>query len=142
MIPTMNPNVPMNFPNQMAGMPNSNFCANFLPTMGLNKALHQWKSPPVMMPNLNFRFDQNSYQPNPNMGFSSSSRSQSSEVSDGGSVSGSLVAKYSGQGILVDDDEVLRGPDVIRLHVKKYDALCSIEDALKAVENKAGQKII
>jgi len=54
----------------------------------------------------------------------------------------SLVAKYSGQGILVDDDEVLRGPDVIRLHVKKYDALCSIEDALKAVENKAGQKII
>jgi len=46
----------------------------------------------------------------------------------------SLVGKYTALDTLVDQNEVLRGPDVIRLHVKKFDALCTIEDALEAVE--------
>lgn len=45
-----------------------------------------------------------------------------------------LVRKYSKLRTLLSDDQVLRGPSVIRLHVKKYDALCQIEDALNAVE--------
>lgn len=52
-----------------------------------------------------------------------------------------LVSKYTSIGTLVDQDDVLRGPNVIRLHVKKYDALCSIEDALCAVERADGLKI-
>lgn len=52
-----------------------------------------------------------------------------------------LVSKYTTIGTLVDQDDVLRGPNVIRLHVKKYDALCSIEDALCAVERADGLKI-
>lgn len=50
------------------------------------------------------------------------------------SVYTSLVAKYTALDTLVDQNEVLRGPDVIRLHVKKFDALCTIEEALEAVE--------
>jgi len=46
-----------------------------------------------------------------------------------------LVAKYTANETLVDQEAVLRGPDVIRLHVKKYDALCTIEDALETVES-------
>jgi len=46
----------------------------------------------------------------------------------------SLVGKYTALDTLVDQNEVLRGPDVIRLHVKKFDALCTIEEALEAVE--------
>lgn len=52
-----------------------------------------------------------------------------------------LVQKYTAIGTLFDQDDVLRGPSVIRLHVKKYDALCSIEDALQAVETTPGMKI-
>lgn len=46
-----------------------------------------------------------------------------------------LVKKYTEQGILAEKEIVLRGPDTIRLHVKKYDALATIEDALRAVES-------
>jgi len=46
----------------------------------------------------------------------------------------SLVEKYEKRGILAGDDEVLRGDDTIRLHVKKFKALQRIEEALQAAE--------
>lgn len=45
-----------------------------------------------------------------------------------------LVEKYEKRGILAGDDEVLRGDDTIRLHVKKFKALQRIEEALLAAE--------
>lgn len=45
-----------------------------------------------------------------------------------------LVEKYKKRGILASDDEVLRGEDTIRLHVKKFRALQRIEEALMAAE--------
>jgi len=48
----------------------------------------------------------------------------------------SLKAKYTDNGKLVDDDIVLRGDDTLRLHVKKFDALCKIEEALEEVEKE------
>lgn len=54
----------------------------------------------------------------------------------------SLICKYVSQQILVSENEVIRGPDVIRLHVKKYDALCTINDALNAVESADDMKIV
>merc|ERR1719277_1112136 len=56
----------------------------------------------------------------------------------------SLVEKYEKRGILAGDDEVLRGDDTIRLHVKKFKALQRIEEALLAAERipclRAGRK--
>lgn len=46
----------------------------------------------------------------------------------------SLVEKYEKRGILAGNDEVLRGDDTIRLHVKKFKALQRIEEALQAAE--------
>jgi len=45
-----------------------------------------------------------------------------------------LIRKYTAMGILAPDEEVLRGETTIRLHVKKYKALISIEAALESVE--------
>jgi exosome complex RNA-binding protein Csl4 len=45
-----------------------------------------------------------------------------------------LIRKYTEMGILAPDEEVLRGETTIRLHVKKYKALISIEAALESVE--------
>jgi len=45
-----------------------------------------------------------------------------------------LVEKYEKRGLLAGDDEVLRGEDTIRLHVKKFKALQRIEEALQAAE--------
>lgn len=45
-----------------------------------------------------------------------------------------LVEQYERRGILAGDDEVLRGEDTIRLHVKKFKALQRIEEALQAAE--------
>lgn len=53
-----------------------------------------------------------------------------------------LVMKYTEQGILAAKEIVLRGLDTIRLHVKKYDALATIEAALSAVEDIPEVKII
>lgn len=52
------------------------------------------------------------------------------------------MKKYTEQGILAAKEIVLRGLDTIRLHVKKYDALATIEDALSAVEAIPEVKII
>jgi len=48
-------------------------------------------------------------------------------------VHSTLLKKYSRLGILAEDD-VLRGDDTIRVHVKKFDCLHKIEEALEAVE--------
>merc|ERR550519_532585 len=47
-----------------------------------------------------------------------------------------LCEKYENLGILASKDEVLRGEDTIRLHVKKYKALNRIQEALEAVERE------
>jgi len=47
-----------------------------------------------------------------------------------------LCQKYESLGILASKDEVLRGEDTIRLHVKKYKALNRIQEALEAVERE------
>jgi len=47
-----------------------------------------------------------------------------------------LCEKYENLGILASKDEVLRGEDTIRLHVKKYKALKRIQEALEAVERE------
>lgn len=48
-----------------------------------------------------------------------------------------LSKKYADLGILASSDEVLRGDDTIRLHVKKFKALKRIQEALEAVERDA-----
>jgi len=45
-----------------------------------------------------------------------------------------LQKKYSALGLLASADEVLRGQDTIRIHVKKFKALQKIEEALTALE--------
>lgn len=47
-----------------------------------------------------------------------------------------LSRKYENLGILASADEVLRGNDTIRLHVKKFKALKRIQEALEAVESE------
>merc|ERR1719461_2482233 len=49
-----------------------------------------------------------------------------------------LEKRYAARGILADKEEVLRGPDVLRLHVKKFDALTKIEQVLEAAEKIPG----
>jgi len=46
----------------------------------------------------------------------------------------SLQKKYTQLGKLVSDDEVLRGEDTIRLHVKKFDALNTIESVMDTLD--------
>lgn len=53
-----------------------------------------------------------------------------------------LCQKYEEQGVLAGKDEVLRGDDTIRLHVKKFKALQRIEEALEAVERQGSIEII
>lgn len=48
----------------------------------------------------------------------------------------SLQVTYTARNILASTDEVLRGPDTIRLHVKKYRALQRIEEALDALDRQ------
>lgn len=45
-----------------------------------------------------------------------------------------LEKRYAARGILADNKDVLRGEDVLRLHVKKYDALNKIEQILEKGE--------
>jgi len=52
-----------------------------------------------------------------------------------------LTQKYQDLGILAGSDEVLRGDDTIRLHVKKFKALKRIQEALAAVERSPFIKI-
>lgn len=52
-----------------------------------------------------------------------------------------LTQKYQDLGILAGSDEVLRGDDTIRLHVKKFKALKRIQEALVAVERSPFIKI-
>jgi len=49
-----------------------------------------------------------------------------------------LQKRYAARGILADKEEVLRGHDVLRLHVKKFDALTKIEQVLEAAEKQRG----
>merc|ERR1719204_1852200 len=49
-----------------------------------------------------------------------------------------LEKRYAARGILADKEEVLRGPDVLRLHVKKFDALTKIEQVLETAEKQRG----
>jgi len=49
-------------------------------------------------------------------------------------VFGNIQKKYSDLGILAPVDEVLRGQDTIRIHVKKFKALQKIEEALTSLE--------
>merc|ERR1719361_352351 len=49
-----------------------------------------------------------------------------------------LEKRYTARGILADKEEVLRGPDVLRLHVKKFDALTKIEQVLETAEKLPG----
>jgi len=49
-----------------------------------------------------------------------------------------LEKRYAARGILADKEEVLRGPDVLRLHVKKFDALTKIEQVLETAEKIPG----
>jgi hypothetical protein len=49
-----------------------------------------------------------------------------------------LEQRYSARGILAQKEEVLRGSDVLRLHVKKFDALTKIEQVLEAAEKIPG----
>jgi len=49
-----------------------------------------------------------------------------------------LEKRYAARGILADKEEVLRGCDVLRLHVKKFDALTKIEQVLETAEKLPG----
>jgi hypothetical protein len=49
-----------------------------------------------------------------------------------------LEKRYAARGILADKAEVLRGCDVLRLHVKKFDALTKIEQVLENAEKLPG----
>jgi len=49
-----------------------------------------------------------------------------------------LEKRYAARGILADKEEVLRGSDVLRLHVKKFDALTKIEQVLETAEKLPG----
>jgi len=49
-----------------------------------------------------------------------------------------LEKRYAARGILADKAEVLRGCDVLRLHVKKFDALTKIEQVLETAEKLPG----
>merc|ERR1719373_790718 len=53
----------------------------------------------------------------------------------------SISRKYENLGILASSDEVLRGDDTIRLHVKKFKALKRIQEALEAVEREPSIRI-
>lgn len=53
----------------------------------------------------------------------------------------SISRKYEDLGILASADEVLRGDDTIRLHVKKFKALKRIQEALEAVEREPSVRI-
>jgi len=53
----------------------------------------------------------------------------------------SISRKYEALGILASADEVLRGDDTIRLHVKKFKALKRIQEALEAVEREPSVRI-
>lgn len=46
-----------------------------------------------------------------------------------------LQEKYTAKGLYASHDEVLRGFDTVRVHVKRYHALGAIEDALDDVEH-------
>merc|ERR1719447_2088845 len=52
-----------------------------------------------------------------------------------------ISRKYENLGILASSDEVLRGDDTIRLHVKKFKALKRIQEALEAVEREPSIRI-
>jgi len=49
-----------------------------------------------------------------------------------------LEKRYAARGILADKEKVLRGADVLRLHVKKFDALTKIEQVLDQAEKLPG----
>lgn len=50
-------------------------------------------------------------------------------------VKGNLERKFGSRGILVPQDSLLRGRTVVRVHVKKYEPLCKIEEALSMIDN-------
>lgn len=53
-----------------------------------------------------------------------------------------LKEKYTKLGLYASDDEVLRGYDTVRVHVKTYHALNQIKNPLNAIENDSSIKIL
>merc|ERR1711963_437334 len=53
-----------------------------------------------------------------------------------------LKEEYTAKGLYADEDEVLRGFDTVRVHVKTYKALNRIECPLSDVEKHPGVKVL
>lgn len=79
-------------------------------------------------------FNSNQRRPKKKFGF----RSKQNKIDE---VYEALSRKYENLGILASTDEVLRGEDTLRLHVKKFKALKRIQEALDAVEREPSIRI-